>query len=239
MFDFPDVGQVQVHVAADGTIHLPYAGTIPVTGMTPDDVQKAITQELQTRGIVKAPNITVDTMSAASMNVSVIGQVASPKSVPLFAPASLAFVIAQAGGVTGLASPHLTIIHSNDEPPTSVDFDPDHFSSAALNTMIQPGDVINVSSRGVFFIEGEVNRPGIYPMGGTLSAGQVSAMSGMGVVRNMTLLQALAQAGGITAIAARSKMHILRSIDGKREDIVVDQVKLSKGSGRRPHPARQ
>jgi protein involved in polysaccharide export with SLBB domain len=43
------------------------------------------------------------------------------------------------------------------------------------------------------------------------------------------LLEALSQAGGITAIAARSKMHILRTEDGKRVDIQVDQVKLSKG----------
>ena len=48
-------------------------------------------------------------------------------------------------------------------------------------------------------------------------------------MKNMTLLEALAQAGGITAIAKRSKMHILRTVDGKREDILVDQDKLSKG----------
>jgi len=58
------------------------------------------------------------------------------------------------------------------------------------------------------------------------------------VVKNITLLEALSQAGGITAIAARSKLHILRTEDGKRVDIPVDQVKLSKGEVADPilHP---
>jgi protein involved in polysaccharide export with SLBB domain len=85
---------------------------------------------------------------------------------------------------------------------------------------------------------GEINRPGIYPLGGALNIGQASSQSGMGVVKQITLLQALAQAGGITPIAARSKMRILRTVDGKREEIIVDEVKLYKGEVADPilHP---
>jgi protein involved in polysaccharide export with SLBB domain len=74
-----------------------------------------------------------------------------------------------------------------------------------------------------------VNHPGIYPIGGALSVGTVSGASGEGIVKNMTLLEALTLAGGITQIAQRSKMYLLRTVDGKREEILVDQVKLSKG----------
>jgi polysaccharide export outer membrane protein len=81
----------------------------------------------------------------------------------------------------------------------------------------------------VYFVAGEVNRPGIFPIGGGLSLGQVTSAFGLGVAQNLTLLEALAQAGGITSIAARSKMRILRTVDGKREEIIVDQVKLYKG----------
>ena len=45
-------------------------------------------------------------------------------------------------------------------------------NSAAMNTLVQPGDIVNVSSRGVYFVGGEVNRPGIYPMGGAVSVGE-------------------------------------------------------------------
>ena len=91
--------------------------------------------------------------------------------------------------------------------------------------MVRPGDVVSVSSRGVFFVAGEVNRPGIFPLGGTMSGGTLASNP----VETMTLLEALAQAGGITSIAARSQMRILRTQNGKREEIKVDQVKLYKG----------
>ena len=239
MFDFPELGgPLSVHVDADGSIRLPYAGTIQAVGLRPDALQKAIVEALKSRGIVKEPAVTVETINATNLNVTVMGQVLTPKTVPLFAAAPLAYVLGQVGGVTGLASPHLTIIHYGDRAPTSVEWDPETADSKVLNTMVEPGDIINVSARGVYFIEGEVNRPGIYPLAGAINVGNVTPIAGLGVVKTVTLLQALAQAGGITQIAARSKMHILRSDGGKREDIVVDQVKLSKGEVADPilHP---
>lgn len=230
MYDFPELnGPIGVHVAADGTVHLPYAGTIQALGMSPDGLQRAISDALREKGIVKDPNVVVDVVSAVNLTVNVIGQVQSPKSIPLYAPAPVSFVIAQVGGLTGLAEHRLTILHRGEQLPMSVDYDPDALSPATLNTMINPGDVITVSNRGVYFVGGEVNRPGVFPIGGVISVGQASPVSGEGVIKNMTLLEALSQAGGITAIAARSKMHILRTVDGKRVDILVDQVKLSKG----------
>jgi len=229
MFDFTDVGALETHVNSDGSIHLPYAGTLQASGLTPEQLQEEITKALQTRGIVKEPNVTVDIVSSTSYFVSVVGQVVAPKPVPLIGPAPLSWVLAQVGGTSGLASPHITILHRGEQLPTSVDYDPEQNTSMAMTTQVFPGDVVNVSARGVFFAAGEVGRPGIYPIGGEFTFGQVSLASGMGVVKNLTLLEALAQAGGVTAIAARSKMHILRTVDGKRVDILVDQVKLSKG----------
>jgi polysaccharide export outer membrane protein len=231
MYDFPDLGSapLTVHVGADGSVHLPYAGTIRAAGSSPEELQLAVADALKSRGIVKDPNVSVDVVSAVNLLVQVMGQVVSPKSVPLFAPAPISYIISQVGGISGLASHHLTILHHNDQPPTSLDLDPDSPNSATLNTLVQPGDIINVSAAGVYFIVGEVTRPGIYPIGGALSVGQDTSVLGFGVAKHLTLLQALAQAGGITPIAARSKMRILRTVDGKREEIVVDEVKLYKG----------
>jgi polysaccharide biosynthesis/export protein len=240
MFDLPDLGSspLMLHVSADGTVHLPYAGTIQAAGISPDDLQRAVSDALKSKGIVKDPNVSVEVISAVNLLVQVIGEVRLPKSVPLFAPAPVSFVLGEVGGVTGLAAHHLTILHRNNDAPTSVDYDPDAPTSALMHTMVQPGDIVHVSRSGVYFVSGEVNRPGIYPIGGAFSIGAVSSTYGMGVVRNITLLQALAQAGGITSIAARSKMRILRTIDGKREEIIVDQVKLYKGQVADPilHP---
>ena len=230
MYDFPELSAgVHVHVESDGTIHLPYAGVINAAGMSPRQLEDAITSALITRGMVKSPNVSVDIDTAVNLSVDVIGQVLSPKAVPLLAPASISYVLAQVGGLNGLAAHHLTILHPGGELPTSLDFDPDVPNAEVLHTVVSPGDIVHVASRGVYFIAGEVNRPGIYPIGGEISAGTVTPASGMGIVEHLTLLQALTQAGGISAIAARSKMRLIRTVDGKQEVIVVDQVKLYKG----------
>ncbi|WP_263350329.1 polysaccharide biosynthesis/export family protein [Acidicapsa acidisoli] len=230
MYDFPELASgLQVHVGADGSVHLPYAGTIPVAGMSPDQFQHAISESLQAKGIVKDPNVTVDVVTAINLSVNVIGQVATPRVIPIFAPTPLSYVIAQVGGLTGLADHHLSILHHSDQPPTAVELDPDAPSVSAMNTPVQPGDIVVVANRGVYFVGGEVLRPGIYPLGGALSVGQASPVSGEGVVKDITLMEALTQAGGVTSIAKRSKLYLLRTVDGKREEILLDQVKLSKG----------
>jgi polysaccharide export outer membrane protein len=230
LFDFPELGgPISVHVAGDGTVHLPYAGTIQATGRTPDQLQAAIDEALRNQGMVKDPNVTVDVQMAVNLAVNVIGQVQSPKTVTLYAPAPISYILTQVGGFTGVASPHLTVIHPGGVMPTSLDYDPEKPNPAVLHTLVKPGDIIHVASRGVYFVAGEVNRPGIFPIGGGLNIGNVTGNFGTGVVKQMTVLEALAQAGGITPIAARSKMRILRTVDGKREEILVDEVKLYKG----------
>ncbi len=230
MYDFPELGAgVQVHVDSEGIVRLPYVGPIQVSGKLPSQLEKEIVDALQTKGLVKHPNVTVDVSSSASMGVDVLGMVMAPRTVPLFAPAHLSYVLAQAGGLSGLAERKVTILRRGDQSPISVDYDPDSPTAVALNTLVYPGDIVTANNRGVYFIGGEVNRPGIYPMGGAMSVGQVQASNGEGMVKQITLLGALAQAGGITSIAARSHLHILRTVDGKRVDIEVNQVKLSEG----------
>lgn len=230
LYDFQDLTDaISVRVSADGSIHLPYAGTVQARGLSPEQLQQAISDSLRSHGIVKDPNVTVDVQSSVGLAVNVIGEVVRPSLVPLYAPAPLSYVLTQAGGLTGVASTHLTILHPGMMEPTKVDYDKNAPTAAALHTVVMPGDIVHVSSGGVFFIAGEVNRPGIYPIGGTLNVSPIATTFGAGVTHEMTLLRALTQAGGITSIAARSQMRILRTVDGKREEIKVDQVKLYKG----------
>ncbi|MFC5861198.1 polysaccharide biosynthesis/export family protein [Acidicapsa dinghuensis] len=230
MYDFPEAAAgISLRLEGDGTLILPYAGKIHAAGLTPGALQQAIVAALRDQGIVKQPNVTVDVTASMALNVLVQGQVVNPRSVAITAPAPLSYVLSQVGGLTGLASHKLTIVHRGDEMPTLVDYDTRSPNSAAMNTLIVPGDIINVTYEGVYFVGGEVNHPGIFPIGGALSAGQSSALLGYGLVDHVTLLEALAQAGGITAIAKRSRLHILRTENGKRVDINVDQVKLSNG----------
>jgi len=228
MYDFPELGGViRAHVDSNGSIHLPYAGTIDARDKSPEELQTAIGEALKTNGIVKDPNLTVEIVSAVNMTVQVMGEVRQPRAVPVFAPVPMSYLLSQVGGTTSFASHQVTILRTGEEGPVSIDYDANSPSIAALSTIVRPGDVVSVSSRGVFFVAGEVNHPGIFPIGGaiTVSGGALASSP----VETMTLLGALTQAGGITNIAARSQMRILRTQNGKREEIRVDQVKLYKG----------
>ena len=130
---------VSVHVNADGTVHLPYAGTLKAQGLTPDQLQGAISDALRNRGIVKDPNVTVDVLLAVNMSVAVIGEVLKPTSIPLYAPAPVSYILTQAGGITSMASPHVTILHPGGVEPTSIDYERNSPSSDALRTLVRPG----------------------------------------------------------------------------------------------------
>lgn len=228
-YDFPDLKDaINTTIAADGTVHLPYAGTVKIGGMSPSEAEIAIERTLQAENIVKAPSVSIKVLSSSSYVVYLAGQVSRPGPVPIFAPTPLSYVLAQSGGFTGLEGKHIIILHRADQLPESIDFDSQNMTQSALNTMVVPGDIVRVSAASVFYVIGEVSRQGIYPLTGGISIG--NGILGMGTVRNMTLLQALAYAGGITSIAARSKALVIRTKpDGTREIIHFDALKLEKG----------
>ena len=62
--------------------------------------------------------------------------------------------------------------------------------------MVDPGDTIVVSRAGIVYILGDVNRPGGYVMSNNES--------------QLTLLQGLALAGGVTKAAKQGHAHLIR-----------------------------
>ena len=229
LYDFPDMKDaITATVSSAGTIHLPYAGTVKVLGLSPSAAETAIEQALQSRNMVKDASVSIKVLSSSTYVVYLAGEVNRPGPVQLLAPAPLSYVLTQSGGFTGIAGKHIVILHRNNKMPESVNFDPQNISPEAMNAMVFPGDIIRVQATDVFYVIGEVARQGIYPITGGLSVG--NGLTGMGMIRKMTLLQALSYAGGITEIAARSKALIIRSRpDGTREIIHFDVLKLEKG----------
>lgn len=228
-YDLPDLnGGVNVVIAADGTVHLPYAGTVKIGGMSPSEAEIAIEHSLQSKNIVKDPSVSIKVLSSSNYVVYLTGQISRPGPVPLLAPAPLSYVLAQGGAFTGVEGKHIVILHRNSKLPESIDYDSMNMTQSAMNTKVVPGDVVRVAPTDVYYMIGEVGRQGIYPLTGGISAG--NGLVGTGIIRNMTLLQALAYAGGITQVAARSQALIIRpKPDGTREIIHFDILKLEKG----------
>ena len=82
--------------------------------------------------------------------------------------------------------------------------------------ILEPGDIVNIPIADVFFVAGEVNAPGSFP----LSEGT-------------TLRQAVALSQGLTMNAASSKGVIFRQnqATGQRQEIAVDVGAVMKGKG--------
>jgi polysaccharide export outer membrane protein len=213
--DFPEAAQQHLTVSSNGTLFVPYAGQVKVLGMTPDEAQQAIIDALKEKQIVNSPQVSLNVVAARNLSVLVMGQVALPHPVPLTAPAPLSLILDQTGGFTANASYRILIVHKDGTPPTSIDMDRTMSNLRGLNEIVKPGDIVSVAQAGTFYALGELNHPGVFPLTGT---------------QHMTLLHALAIAGGPGVNAALSRARILRATkDGSREEIEVDLAKLEKG----------
>jgi len=84
------------------------------------------------------------------------------------------------------------------------------------NVVLRDSDIVTIPSPpiGDFYMAGEVARPGVYSLTG----------------RKITLLQAVAAAGGLTAIAVPWRTELVRRISETEEEIIyVDLGKVSRG----------
>ena len=84
------------------------------------------------------------------------------------------------------------------------------------NIILRDGDVVTIPSplMGDFYLAGEVARPGVYSLTG----------------RKITLLQAIAAAGGLTAVAVPWRTEVIRRISETEEDIIyVDISQVARG----------
>jgi polysaccharide export outer membrane protein len=212
--DFPEAADMRLTVSSHGTIFVPYAGQVKVEGLMPEEAEEAVIEALKAKDVVKSPQVSINVISARNLSVLVFGAVSLPHQVPLLAPAPLSLVLSQVGPFTEYASYHVLIAHRDGSPPVDLDLDRTLSNLRTLNVMVQPGDIISVAQAGSFFALGEFNHPGIFPIIGT---------------QHMTLMQAVAVAGGPTLVAALSKARILRTVDGRREEIDVDLAKLHDG----------
>ena len=144
-------------VVGGGVIDLPVAGgPISVVGLTTDEIQTRVANELKRRAISDNAQISVGVRQYGSHSVQVNGLVASPgarflrrEAVPLYVVLSESQLRNDAGRVVLMraGSPGQTLDVSN---------------TASLSILVLPGDVITVTGRPqeFYFIAGKINYPG-------------------------------------------------------------------------------
>src|ERR1051326_7967148 len=195
VFDVPEMTQ-DVRIGAKGEAQLALIGNIDLAGLTGEEAADAIASELRNRKLLLSPQVNVLIKEFASQGVSVIGEVQHPGVFQVLGARSLLDVISMAGGLTNVADTRITVKRRRGSEKTITvklkTDDPD--TSLTNNVQIYPGDLIVVPRAGIVYVLGDVNRPG----------GFVMQDSG-----KITLLQALAQAGGATKSASLSKAVLM------------------------------
>jgi protein involved in polysaccharide export with SLBB domain len=148
------------------------------------------------------------------------GEAAAPAEAP--APASTA---GEAGGPVDQARLRLEaklrrlgVVQGSGQLKRIVRFDVQALQAGdpTQNLILRDGDIITIPSPpvGDFYMTGYVLRPGVYSLTG----------------RKITLLQAVAAAGGLTAIAVPWRTEVVRRVtEGEEEIIYVDLSKVARG----------
>jgi polysaccharide biosynthesis/export protein len=192
-------------VSSRGEIIMPLLGAVHVGGLTDYDAQALIEGKLRQAGLMKDPHVTVLTKEYSTQGITVLGEVQKPGIYPLLGSRRLYDVISAAGGTTPKAGRKIKIVHRNQpDTPTELDIDSDPSTSTPANVAIMPGDTIVVSRAGIVYVVGDVAHP----------SGFIMDNNG-----NLTVLQAIAMAGGTNGTAALDKARIIRKTDSGRQEL--------------------
>jgi polysaccharide export outer membrane protein len=194
---------VRARIAHDGTIQLPYLGTIPAGGRTARDLGGEVAKKLEAGGYYANPTVRVDIVSYASRYVTVLGQVSRPGLVPIDRPYHLSEIVARVGGIGGDAADYLVI---RGDKGAEHRYSIRGFATGDANQdpVVSPGDKIFIPKAEIFYISGQVKAPGAY-----------------GLESGMTLRMAIARGGGLTDLGTDHGVKVTGA-DGK-----VRRLKLS------------
>lgn len=198
----PDMSTT-VYIGDDGTVSVPLAGPVQVAGLSPVDAAKRVETALKTGQFLLDPHVTVSVVQSRSQRVSVLGEVRLPGRYPLDPGTTVLDVLAQAGGLTATAADVVYILRTDPQGKESrypVDTkayaDPKNSAPALA---LQTGDSVLVPTAAQFYIYGEVTSSNKYR-----------------VEPNMTVIQAIARAGGVTPRGSERRVEIKRmDTDGK------------------------
>jgi len=196
----------------------PCHGVVLLSNVCGVVVQK-LTDLLQAK-YVKNPQVTIFIREYKNQQVAVIGAVERSGNYELVGRRNLLQMISMAGGLTEMAGNEVFILREGPDGQTStltIDLkDLLVNGNQTLNVAIEPNDVINVAvDREIrVFVMGRVNTPG--PITAKLSEG-------------MTLLQAIAGAGGPAEGAKQTAITITRKNGGKEQKIKVNLKDILKG----------
>jgi len=205
VFDTPDLDQ-NSRVTDAGEFPLMLGGTVRLASLTPAEAARTIEAALIRSHVMYYPRVLVTVTQYATQTVTVFGQVVKPGTYSIDTPRSVVDVLGLAGGLTDLADRHVTIERHTSHRQVSYYVSNRADDLLDQKVMVNPGDKLVVPKAGIIYVLGDVARPGGYPM--TNNDG------------TLTVLQAVATAGGTASSAAPNSSRLIRrtAVGGYQSD---------------------
>ena len=213
VYDVPEL-TLKVRVGEDGSATLPLVGAMRFAGLSVSEAEDMLVTKLVQGDYVKAPQVSILISEFATQSVSVGGEVNQPGIYPLPGPHTLFDAISAAGGLTPNAGNTITIVHKGSPSAPQKITIGNNGSFQNPPDVIQPGDMITVSKAGIVYVVGEVTRPGGFLLGNNT---------------HLTVVKAIALAGGQTTHARMKHVSIVRHRDGLVEITTVDLKQMMRG----------
>ena len=197
-----------VYVSDGGAIDVPLAGSIPVTGLSPAEAAERVATAYREGEYLVDPQVNIVLAAIRSQQISVVGEVVRPGRFPIDTRTSVLDALAQAGGIGPMGSEKAFILRRGRDGTDRFEVDLKDLLSEGAGQVVElrAGDTIVVPKAPLFYIYGEVQRPNSYPLRS-----------------EMTVIEAVSVAGGLTPRGSAGRIEIKRKLkDGKSKRFDAD-----------------
>lgn len=220
VWDHPDLTR-KIRINLEGNISFPLIGEVQVGGLTTIEIEKKI-EKLLDKDFIINPQVSVIIDSFRSRKISIMGEVKMPGSYALTRRMNVVEALSLAGGLLSEADHEIMILRPKKSNQAAEVLLPEDVEDSEIiriqirdvlqregaqeeksrNVEVRNGDTIFVPKARMFYVTGEVIKPGQYAY-----------------QRGMSLLHAISTAGGFTEKARRSKVKVVREVDGKKVEL--------------------
>lgn len=206
VYQNPDLS-LDTNVHDNGSISFPLIRTVQLAGLTLPQAEQLLEKALQAGGFVEKPQVTVNMVQARRQQAYILGDVARPGQYPLERKGTrLSELLAAAGGIAASGAPSVIMTGQRASKAWRQEVNLNDIfldGRMELDILLADGDVLYVGHAPVFYIYGEAQHPGSIKL-----------------ERHMTIMQALAAAGGPTAKGTERNLRITRrQPDGKLAEL--------------------
>ncbi|MES2664151.1 MAG: polysaccharide export protein EpsE [Pseudomonadota bacterium] len=182
VFQNPDL-TTETRVSEAGSITFPLVGSVRVGSLGLQAAEREIASRLRSGGFVVEPQVSILLMQIRGNQIAVLGSVNRPGRYPLeTTDLRISDILAIAGGISPEGSDSVVLIGLREGKMIRrpIDTNDLFIRGSEPDLPLASGDIVYVERAPVFYIYGEVQRPGSFRLN-----------------RNMSIMQGLALAGGL------------------------------------------